>query len=157
MCRSLCCSLSLFFLKILFIYSWETHSQRCRQREKQAPHGELDVGLDPRTPGSRPEPKADAQLLSTQASPSVVLLKSNFVLPFLELETWWSIFLIVVNSDILTEIQQDPKSQQHWNVPERVRWNEQYISLPLYHVTGKPMTLSLAKFWKMTEWDNKIS
>ena len=27
------------------------------------PAGEPDVGLDPRTPGSRPEPKADAQSL----------------------------------------------------------------------------------------------
>ena len=35
-----------------------------QQREKQAPCGEPDVGLDPRTLGSRPEPKADAQLLS---------------------------------------------------------------------------------------------
>ena len=38
--------------------------QRHRQREKQAPREEPDVGLDPRTPGSQPEPKADAQLLS---------------------------------------------------------------------------------------------
>ena len=32
--------------------------QRHRQREKQAPGGEPDVGLDPGTPGSCPEPKA---------------------------------------------------------------------------------------------------
>ena len=38
--------------------------QRHRQREKQAPHGEPDVRLDLRTLGSRPELKADAQLLS---------------------------------------------------------------------------------------------
>ncbi len=38
--------------------------QRHRQREKQAPCREPDVGLDPRTPGSLPEPKADAQPLS---------------------------------------------------------------------------------------------
>ena len=38
-----------FFFKILFIYSWETHreSQRHRQREKHAPCRELIVGLDP--------------------------------------------------------------------------------------------------------------
>ena len=30
----------------------------------QAPCGEPDAGLDPRTPGSRPELKADAQPLS---------------------------------------------------------------------------------------------
>ena len=49
-------------LKILFIYSWETQRerQRHRQREKQAPWGEPAVGLSPRTPGSQPEPKADA-------------------------------------------------------------------------------------------------
>ena len=34
--------------------------QRHRQKEKQAPCREPDVGLDPRTPGSGPEPKADA-------------------------------------------------------------------------------------------------
>ena len=38
--------------------------QRHRQREKQAPCGEPDVGLDPGTLGSRPEPTADAQPLS---------------------------------------------------------------------------------------------
>ena len=37
---------------------------RHRLREKQAPCGEPDVGLDPRTPGSLPEPKADAEPLS---------------------------------------------------------------------------------------------
>ena len=36
-----------FFLKILFIYSWETHRvrQRHRQREKQAPSGTQDRGI----------------------------------------------------------------------------------------------------------------
>ena len=38
--------------------------QTHRQREKQAPNGEPDVGLNPKTPGSQPEPKADAQPLS---------------------------------------------------------------------------------------------
>ena len=56
------------FFKILFIYSWETQRERQRQRhrhrEKQAPCREPDAGLDPRTPGSRPGLKADAQLLS---------------------------------------------------------------------------------------------
>ena len=32
--------------------------QRHTQREKQAPCGEPDVGLDPRSPGSGPELKA---------------------------------------------------------------------------------------------------
>ena len=34
--------------------------QRHRQREEQAPCREPDVGLDPGTPGSHPELKADA-------------------------------------------------------------------------------------------------
>ena len=56
----------IFKKDFLFIYSWETHKdrQRHRQREKQAPCREPDVGLDPGTPGSCPGPKADAQRLS---------------------------------------------------------------------------------------------
>ena len=42
----------------------DTEKQRHRQRERQAPCGEPDVGLRPRTPGSSPEPKAEAQPLS---------------------------------------------------------------------------------------------
>ena len=67
-------SFSFFLLKkILFIYSGETHRerQRHRQREKQAPCGEPDVGLDPRTPGPGPEPKTDAQPLSHPGAPSL--------------------------------------------------------------------------------------
>ena len=43
----------------------ETH----RQREKQAPFREPDVGLDPRPPGSRPGPKAGAKPLSHSGIP----------------------------------------------------------------------------------------
>ena len=42
----------------------EREGQRHRQREKQAPCREPDVGLDPRTPGSRPGLKAVAKPLS---------------------------------------------------------------------------------------------
>ena len=42
----------------------ERDRQRHRQREKQAPYREPDVGLDSRTLGSRPQPKAEAQPLS---------------------------------------------------------------------------------------------
>ena len=63
-----------FFFKILFIYSWETQRcvrerQRHRQREKQAPCREPHVGLDPRTPGPRPGPKAGAKPLSHPGIP----------------------------------------------------------------------------------------
>ena len=55
--------------------SWR---QRHRQREKkQAPCRELSVGLDPRTPESHPEPKADAQPLSHQASQSLRPLEKS--------------------------------------------------------------------------------
>ncbi|CAK7315610.1 hypothetical protein VULLAG_LOCUS19161 [Vulpes lagopus] len=47
----------------------EKERWRHRQREKQAPCGEPDEGLNPRTPGSRPEPKADAQPLSHAGVP----------------------------------------------------------------------------------------
>ena len=55
----------IFLKKILFIH--ERHSQK----EKQAPQGEPNSGLDPRTSGSRPEPKADAQPLSHPGIPDV--------------------------------------------------------------------------------------
>ena len=45
--------------------------QTHRQRKKQASLKEPDVGCDPRTLGSRPGPKADAQLLSHTGIPVV--------------------------------------------------------------------------------------
>ena len=53
-----------FFIKILFIYSGE------REREKQAPCREPDMGLDPGTPGPGPGPKAGATPLSHLGGPS---------------------------------------------------------------------------------------
>ena len=52
-----------------------------RQREKQAPCREIQVRLDLRTPGSHPEPKAVAQLLSHPGVPLFKLLESNDVSP----------------------------------------------------------------------------
>ena len=49
--------------------------ERHRQREKQAPCREPDAGLDPRTPGSHPEPKADAQPLSHPGVPRTAILE----------------------------------------------------------------------------------
>ena len=48
----------------------ERERWRHRQREKQAPCREPDVGLDPRTPGSHPGPKAGAKLLSHSGIPN---------------------------------------------------------------------------------------
>ena len=58
-----------FFFKILFIYERHRERQRHRQGEKQAPCREPDVGLDPGTPGSRPELKADVQPQSLPGIP----------------------------------------------------------------------------------------
>ena len=56
---------SFFFLKIFYLYMRDTERGRNR-----LPKGEPDVGLDPRTLGSRPEPKADAQALSHPGIPT---------------------------------------------------------------------------------------
>ena len=47
----------------------ESERQRHRQREKQAPCREPDVGLDPGTPRSGPGPKAGAKPLSHPGIP----------------------------------------------------------------------------------------
>ena len=61
-----------FFKIYLFIHERQTRErQRYRQREKQAPCGESDVGLNPRTLGSHPELKADARPLSHPRAPEV--------------------------------------------------------------------------------------
>ena len=63
--------LELFFsLRFyLFMRDTERERQRHRQREKQAPCEEPDAGLDPRTPGSGPELKSNAQPLSHPGVP----------------------------------------------------------------------------------------
>ena len=69
-------SVFVFVLKILFIHERHTQRerererQRHRQRQKQAPCREPDAGLDPRTPGSRPGPKASAKPLNHPGIPN---------------------------------------------------------------------------------------
>ena len=63
-------------LEFLYIFKRlipERHreGQGHRQREKQPPCREPDAGLDPRTLGSRPEPKAGAKPLSHPGIPSI--------------------------------------------------------------------------------------
>ena len=53
-----------YYIIYLFMRDTESKKQRHGQKEKQTLRGESDVGLHPRTPGSRPEPKADTQPLS---------------------------------------------------------------------------------------------
>ena len=58
----------VFFLRF-YLFIHERERQRPRQKEKQGASREPYVGLDPGTPGSHPEPKADAQLLSHPGIP----------------------------------------------------------------------------------------
>ena len=65
-----CKTIKEFFLRF-YLFMREKERQRHRQREKQAPCGEPDaeLELDPRTPGSRPEAKADVQPRSHPGAP----------------------------------------------------------------------------------------
>ena len=58
----------MWFFKISFIHE----RYRERQKEKQAPCGEPDAQLNPRTPGSRPELKTDTQALSHPGALDIV-------------------------------------------------------------------------------------
>ena len=55
----------------------ERERQRHRQREEQVPCREPDVGLDRRTLGPGPEPKADAQPQSHPCVPEKNFLKMS--------------------------------------------------------------------------------
>ena len=65
----------------------DTHTkrQRHKQREKQAPCREPQVGLDPRTLGSRPGPKVEALLLIPWEAQNLLVfcLDFHFILPAL--------------------------------------------------------------------------
>ena len=62
---------SIFLKKdfCLFIHGRHRERQRHRQREKQAPCREPDVGLNPRSPGSRPGLQAALNCCATGAAP----------------------------------------------------------------------------------------
>ena len=57
------------FEDFIYLFMRDTKRERHRQREKQAPCRKPDVGLDPGTPGSQPEPKAGAQPMSHPGAP----------------------------------------------------------------------------------------
>ena len=62
--------ITFFFRFYLFIH--ERHIDR--QREKQAPCREPNAGLNPKTPGSHPGPRADAQPLSPPGAPRYAII-----------------------------------------------------------------------------------
>ena len=57
----------------------ERERQRHRKREKQAPCRKPDVGLELRTLGSCPEPKANVQPLSHPGVPKLKVLNAGSV------------------------------------------------------------------------------
>ena len=71
---SLFFSFPFFFLRC-YLFIHERHGKTCRDtgrgRRSRLYAREPDVGLDPGNPGSGPEPKAEAQSLSMQASQEV--------------------------------------------------------------------------------------
>ena len=60
----------------------ERERQRHRPREKQAPCQEPDAGLNPRTPGSCPGPKAGTKPLSHPGIPCLLIFKVETVILF---------------------------------------------------------------------------
>ena len=87
-----------FFLRFyLFIHDRERDRQREREAETQAEgeagsmHREPDVGHDPRSPGSRPGPKAGAKPLRHPGIPIIAIFyyrysyDSSFTEPFVDL------------------------------------------------------------------------
>ena len=69
----------LFFKDFIYLFMRDTEREREREAETQE-EGEAgscrepDVGLDPRTPGSGPGPKAGTKLLSHPGIPSGLFL-----------------------------------------------------------------------------------
>ena len=63
----------------------DTQWQRHRQREKQDPCWEPDAGLNPRTLGSQPKPKADTQPAEPPRCPCTLILFFIFLKDFIYL------------------------------------------------------------------------
>ena len=71
-----------FFKKILFIYSWKTQwESETLTGDSEAPFRDSDAWLDPKTPGSLPELKADTQPLSPPGIPAFLKSKIKMILP----------------------------------------------------------------------------
>ena len=75
--------ISFSFLKILFIYSWETEAET--QAEWEGSPQEAQCRTQSQTPGSYLEPKADTQPLSYPGIPIFIFLK----LKNIHIETQW--------------------------------------------------------------------
>ena len=71
----------LCFLKTIYLIIPERHRERHRDTGRgrsRLPVGEPNEGLDPRTPGSHPEPQTDAELLSHPGAPHTRNFNKNW-------------------------------------------------------------------------------
>ena len=122
---------------------WEAETQAEREREADS-WGEPDVGFDPRTPGSHPELKADAQPLSHSGATDLQNESANrslvdhIKMQFLQIlwDTWESAFLISCNTNVIVTLSIKVWSRQ--NFPSFV---PSYISQSSFH--NQLMTLCL--------------
>ena len=79
MCKHTVMNIFTFFKIYLFMRDTHTESQRCRQREKQAPFREPDVGLNPGSPESCPGVKAVLNHWATGAAHIFAFKKKYFI------------------------------------------------------------------------------
>ena len=63
---------NIYIFKYFIYLFMRDREKEAETQGKQAPCREPDVGLNPGTPGSHPEPKANAQPLSHPGVPSVL-------------------------------------------------------------------------------------
>ena len=120
--------LGFFFFNILFIHE----RQRQKQREKQAPPREPNAGLDPRTLGSHPEPKADAQPLGHPGIPPFGFVRRSMelLIPCLFVSREIPRMVIPTGSHPLGNQMKtvNSKSTQHWTPS---LWKVNPITLPM--------------------------
>ena len=117
--------INIFFLKILFIYSWDTQKERGKDIRRGRVRSRLHVGspmwgFDPSTPGSHPEPKADAHNhWATQVS-----LKFNILYNLSGRMSQYA-FMFIDQNDYMTY-------EPNWDTFEhnRVPMANWYMSLP---------------------------
>ena len=96
------------FFSLDFIYLFmrdRERRQRHRQKEKQASCRESYMGLDPRAPGSRPEPKADGQPFTHLGAQTFPLFWSKTNDMVFRFGNWFAMFKKGDNAGWLNQIK----------------------------------------------------
>ena len=118
----------------------ERERQRPRQREKQAPCGKPDAGLDPGTPGSRPEPKAEAQPLSHPGAPESpdFLIELKIYTKYVVIrKTWWASFILSFPHHKLSGLQWIQNWLRFWRFKgQRIFMLHSYGTFNKFHQSG---------------------